>query len=390
SNDLLRGLFVSEIKMGELACRKGEDTTAAEHFAKARDIATRLSAVAPADKEGVRDLSVALEKLGSLSIANGNLHEARVAMEESFAIRERLAKEDSDNPARQRDLSVSLSLLGDLSQAQEDPDERALACYQRCLAIREQLGSEDPDNTEGLWDISGCLGRLGMVELKLGRIDEALSYFERNRDILAKLVKSDSDNIQWRQDFAICFAKLADIACRREHLESMDANFEACYTELESIKERIGKLDEDLGRVHQNFRSFLISRIQQLQTRGNQLYSANRDSEAVPVFRHALRLGLLLHGENHSQTVTAWNSLGGALAATGEVMDAERCYRTTVFILGTLLRQSRREPDNLRQALQNYDRFLRDIGLNADVVASRIESVLRGENVSDLKARDME
>ena len=53
-----------------------------------------------------------------------------------------------------------------------------------------------------------------------------------------------------------------------------------------------------------------------------------------------------------------------------------------------LLRPRSREPDNLRQALQNYDRFLRDIGLIADVVASRVESVLRGENVSDFKRRE--
>ena len=101
----------------------------------------------------------------------------------------------------QRDLSVLLDRLGDLSVRQGKLDE-ALVFHTKRKEIFSALAASDPANAAWQRDLSVSLSRLGELAVAQGDLAGALRYFSERQTIAERLAASDPANAEWQRDLS--------------------------------------------------------------------------------------------------------------------------------------------------------------------------------------------
>jgi hypothetical protein len=114
---LQRDLYVSQVKLGDLAVARGERDAALRFFTGGKDIAARLAASDPANARWQRDLSYSCWLIAAkVFTPRERWAEALALMEQSLAISERLAATDPTNVMWQNDVQVTRAQVATLRQ----------------------------------------------------------------------------------------------------------------------------------------------------------------------------------------------------------------------------------------------------------------------------------
>lgn len=265
-------------------------------------------------------------------------------------------------------------------------DEKALGDGHPNIAVRLGNLAELYRRTNQLKDAERSGRRaVGILESRLGRthcstikalnnlvviLSQAGMAEEANKMRVEIL---EDDSIPWSPGYTEIGSGLVSPLLQLNRSEGFSAA-EGYFPRILSIAERV------FGMEHKVVLTIL-------REWGGELYAANRDGEAVTMYRRVLDVTLKLFGDKDQETATAWNCLGGALAATGNIPESEVCYCRTVFLLGKVLQQTKQEPQHLRQAVNNYAQFLRDQGVDMKTITDRIQRLLRGEEVVEVRLK---
>ena len=130
----LRGLSVSQDKIGNVLLGQGNLSDALESYRQAMAVSERLALSDPSNTGWQRDLSVSFNKIGDVLSGQGNLGDALEYYRQSMAVRKRLALSDPSNAAWQRDLVVSHFNLASIARDAGEPNEEQ-AQWNRCYAV---------------------------------------------------------------------------------------------------------------------------------------------------------------------------------------------------------------------------------------------------------------
>lgn len=210
-------LCLSLNNVGELAASQENLPESLRLFNEVRRILQHLVASDPTNGLWQHDLATVCGRLGQLATAHGNLSNAGQLLHESHAILERLA--DANNTAWQRDLSVSFGRLGELSASQGRWPE-AQRLFGESLRIAQQLAESDPTNVMWQHDLASSLARAGELATVRRDLPEALSLMHRALAIGQRLVESQPENHRWQR---VLWASYWRVAVVLEQLGSDEA-----------------------------------------------------------------------------------------------------------------------------------------------------------------------
>jgi tetratricopeptide (TPR) repeat protein len=231
-----RDLSLSHARVGDVFAEQGELPAALASYQAALGIAERLANDSPEDAKLQSDLSLPQGKIGDVLVEMGNLPAALSSYQASLLVTERLAVGDPKNAARQRDLSVSHSQVGDVL-VEMDNLPAALTTYQLSLAISERLARADPGYAGWQYDIASCKERIGNVLMKQSNLPEALKCFQARYAIIERLTKEDPGNAIWHRDLSVAHQCIGDVLREQGDLRAALDSYRASL----AVSERLAK-----------------------------------------------------------------------------------------------------------------------------------------------------
>ena len=167
---------------------------------RAIEIAERLVALHPENRDYQLGLSTALNTLGTTDIGAGNLESAVEAFRKSAAIRERIVAQEPNNLEFRRNLMVSYGNLGDILgyRVGENIGDTAGAgaAFAKTVEIAEWARKLDPSDRRAQFDVVNARLRLGalLVDADPPRSEEALLQLTEARGVNLSLLKADPGN----------------------------------------------------------------------------------------------------------------------------------------------------------------------------------------------------
>ena len=182
-------LLITLEAVGDIELRLDDQVRALAAYQEMLVIAREL-AKDKDDANSQHDLSVSLAKVGTAKEKGRDWEGALAAYNESLAIRRDLAKDKGKGKGKaqaQIDLGVGLENVADaLKGLDRLPD--AAPYDEEDLAIFQDLADHAPNDEDSQKDLAIALGRFGTDLRKLGRLDEALTDYEKEFSIRRALL----------------------------------------------------------------------------------------------------------------------------------------------------------------------------------------------------------
>ncbi|MDX2103496.1 MAG: toll/interleukin-1 receptor domain-containing protein [Alphaproteobacteria bacterium] len=307
SESLQRDLWVSLIRLGDLYQRRGaagDSAAALAAYQEGFDIARRLAAANPTDRQAARDLSASWIKLGDCHRrrgAEGDSLAAFEAYQHSLEITQRLEKENPTDGQAARDLSVSLTGLGDLNQPRAPDGDRAaiLAAYQESLEIRRQLAAANPSDGQAARDLLVVLTKRGDRLQRSGAEGDsaaALAAYQESLEISRRLASANPNDGQAARDLSVSLSRLGDLYLRRGAEGDSAAALEV-YQESLEIRRRLAATDPSDGQAARD----LSASLERVAMLGLDDLNGDRVTDAFALIEEALGYRAALANANPRQ-----------------------------------------------------------------------------------------
>lgn len=212
-------------------------------YERAHHIAQTLADSPPAGSDattGVYDtLATACSRMATTSLMIGQPDSAREWCRRSIAAAEKAAEETADADASVA-ICTAFCQLGDICLIDADLDA-ARQAFETARQHAEQALTLESGSTAARRALSVCCSRLGNVELRAGRYDEAIAHYQRDFETSQALAGDDPDNRQLQRDLFVSGSKVAEVLYRA----GRPADAVAPYRDVLMIAERM--LSEEPG-----------------------------------------------------------------------------------------------------------------------------------------------
>ena len=229
----LRNLSFSYGKLGDLALAKDEDTPADQAdalkwYEQSLDIDQRLVEMEPTSRILLRDLFISHLRLGDLHKTTDRLAQARHAYEAARGVASHRATHDPLSPHAHRDHARALIFLGNVAFDTPLPDggdtavhahastAQALDLFTRALRIAERLDEGpwpgDSGHDPGLLrDLLVAHGRLALLLSDEWRLDEARAVTLKALKRVRPLASAEPLNPEWQTELMLNLEALGKI-----------------------------------------------------------------------------------------------------------------------------------------------------------------------------------
>ena len=340
--DLRRELAQAYLKVGDVkgdpfGASLGDTAGAKTSYLRARELATSVVAVLPADLEGRRAIAASHEKVGALLEVGGELRAALAEYERARALDEALS---ADHPADQAleskvardDLAIGQVLL------QLGEPGAAAARLEPALAVREALarGSAEPLPHLGVASV-----RISLSDARrdLGRLDEAIALVEETERQLQPLTATHPGHPLLRRGLRSAWQRLGDLYTLAGAPERA----------AEVSRRALAGAREDLAQDPTNAvarRDLMVA----LDNLGRVLDGLGNHQEALAVRREALTLQRSVADEDPTSAQARrdlcgmLNNFGSSALALDDLPAAEAAFAELLPLANALLAA---EPENL-------------------------------------------
>ena len=218
----------------------------------------------------VRSLAhaVVFELHDAIAPLPGSTHARELLVRRALVYLDTLAGESSANAPLQMELASAYIKVGDVQgapyRANLGDTAGAMASYRKALAIADRVAGDERENHEAVMLLADAHDRLGLVEQRALRWNDALALHERARALRESLPPSP------RRDLALAQTWTAIGDCRyigREASDSARAAYEAALATLARVPRR-ADLQRDVlverGRANQRLGGFFSGRSRDL------------------------------------------------------------------------------------------------------------------------------
>ncbi|HJW93158.1 MAG TPA: protein kinase [Thermoanaerobaculia bacterium] len=195
-------------QLGEVRIAQGKLNDAMHVFQRSLTFSSAASRRAPENNDAQLALGTSHFWVGNAFRLQGNLNEALRHMRAYMNIAEDLVKREPGNAKYQLERGYGHSTVALILEMRNDL-AGALADYRVALAAKEAYALAAPHDLDRQFDLTITLNHIGYALQRLGRLQEARDYFEREAEIFRELIGRDSKQTQWRIRQAINYSYLA-------------------------------------------------------------------------------------------------------------------------------------------------------------------------------------
>ena len=180
------GLAGIHLSMGEAYRSIGDSASALRSMEASRviqEVATRKNPESFVNKV---NLAMVYRTIGSVQAESGQAPAAIASTELALAILLQLAKDGPKNIMFLSEIDQGRLTMGYAYRTSGNASE-SLKWYRQAEADLRELSSQDPSNAEYQAQHGLCLARISAVERTMGRMSDAVSTWEKARDVVAKI-----------------------------------------------------------------------------------------------------------------------------------------------------------------------------------------------------------
>jgi serine/threonine-protein kinase len=193
------------------------------------------------DRHSRAALGQAYHDIGELTAKIGSQAEALTAHRRALEIRLALAAD----PASRRDAALSLIAVGDLQEATGEL-AGALASFERARELLEPMARSEPDEPSDRAAVAKCLRGIARVQYHMGRAAEALASHRQARAIFQGLADAFPAVTAFQSDVAACDHHIGAIQRAGGHV----AEALASYRQALAIRQKLADADPSSAPLH--------------------------------------------------------------------------------------------------------------------------------------------
>ncbi|HPI11141.1 MAG TPA: tetratricopeptide repeat protein [Catalimonadaceae bacterium] len=205
----------------------------------------------------------------------------------------------------QKNLAISISKLGDLNQEMGDLPE-ALSFFEKGKELAEQLFLQDPRSERFQHGLAISFSKLGKLHKDLGNLHKALDFFEKVNYLFEQFFRDNPHSERLQHDVAISYYELGklhqalgDLPKALAYFENSNKLFEIFYEanpQIESHQHGLAASFSSLGDLHQELGNLpkALEFFEKTKKLLEQFYSDNPRSEN---FQHDLAISYLNLGD---------------------------------------------------------------------------------------------
>jgi non-specific serine/threonine protein kinase/serine/threonine-protein kinase len=254
-----------------------------------------LSRANPEHVETLRLLSRGHTILALTLRFDNKFKEGEAELAKAFAISEALAAKYPQDPVQKRGLLYTYQQGSQLYQ--EVDDARAFEIQLKALGVAEDAARSDPANSQARQNLAKTYSLLGLLAVRLKKLDEAVRHLEKSAAIFAELEKLEPQNRTYKDDIGrvLTFLGLAEYE-RRDFVGAL-----ASYEKAVALYEvdvradaknffplrKLASIHTYIGDAHRDYARTLGGHLRQTHLR------AAKENHA-----HALEIFLQLESQN--------------------------------------------------------------------------------------------
>lgn len=266
--------------IGEVLPLQGDAAGAIPHFREAIADMERVAKADPADAAARTELSTCYEMMGDVlgnsGLASlGETAEARGAFEKALAIDEELTSHDASNARARRGAALLRIKIGDL-----EPDAAgALRDYQAGETVLKPMSEADPFNVPLRRMAAMVERKIAGAYASLGQFREADARYRDGSERARMAMLADPKNTQGQLDYTVWLKTRADVLSQHgDDRTALDL-----YRQVLAVLEPLYRADPANPLLKTRY-SEMLAYVGQL------LAEAHRETEARPLYQHALAI----------------------------------------------------------------------------------------------------
>jgi len=331
--------------IGMVLAERGEYDEAMEEFNQAKK--TYLAANRSCEQN--RDVASAISCMGNVKSRVGELDEAVAFYTEALSIYKSIlenAMGDEESEGKIRDVTATLKIIGMVHVKKGDLD-KAMSFFTEAMSLLSSTTS-----VPGKEATASVLTRMASIHVKKGDLDKAMEHYRKAYELTVH-AKGTTNH----QDVAGILHYIGGILHKRSEFdEAMNCYQEAIriyHATLGPGNPTVAGTLVMVGSIHYKRRNLDASMMfyrealrlnrdayglhhpdvaPTLKSIGTILTKKGEYHEAYDVFRDVLSIKCTIHGTGHPEVASAYKSLGNVHYKLGELADAERQYRHALSI----------------------------------------------------------
>jgi tetratricopeptide (TPR) repeat protein len=221
----------SQGRLGQSLFWQGDLPSALAHLEAATSVAAELAAADPADEDLQENVLDYLARTGDALRAKGELRSALEKYQIWLNEAERLMSM-RENKRWQASAADAHQRLGDGFLAMDKPGEAADE-YRAYGSIAAQLADRDHADARWVWRLSWSHQRLGDALLAQGQLEQASDEYRSYLKLATELSNRDASNFLWHQDLEVAHQRIGEVLLKRNDYAGALSEFET-YLDLAS------------------------------------------------------------------------------------------------------------------------------------------------------------
>jgi non-specific serine/threonine protein kinase/serine/threonine-protein kinase len=310
------------------ASNLGATSDAATSYQQAGALLDDALRRAPSDLEAVTERLTVSDRLGALQGYTGKVRDAVNTFQS--AIRTAMPFESSGNVPLRMALG---SIYINASEAYRDVEDYkgALHDSREALRIFGELAKARPDDTEARSSLATSYANVGMAEIGLLQLGDALAHFRSGVDEMERLAATDRQNASLKRSLMMAYGHIADVLGNPGvgNLGDRAAALQA-FQRAAGLAKELYEADRANQRAVADY-GIALSRVETVMDDGPDKVKVQRESMAIlgeAVAIDASNLQLKVY-----ETLVAQH-LGDSLMKTGDRGSARDAYARSVQVAG--------------------------------------------------------
>ena len=240
--EALRDLFISILKLGDVAHAQSEWQRSQELYLESWALARKLLQLLGETPEILRGLAVALERLGNVASVQGQWQRAQELYLENLRLCRKLSQLLGETPDTLRDLSLSLGRVGDIAQAQGQW-QRAQKLYDECIELIRKLLQRLGETPEALRDLAVLLHKAADIARTQGQWQRAQELYLKSLELSRKLLQHSGENPQTLRDLAVSLWRVGYVA----RAQNQQQRAHESWSEGLAVAQKLAERFPDMG-----------------------------------------------------------------------------------------------------------------------------------------------
>ncbi len=262
---------------------------------------------------------------------------------------ERRAGRDPENTDFQRDLSVSYNNVGNIYKSLGE-GQKALEFFEKDLQVMLRLVESEPHRTDFQRDLSVSYNNVGNIYKSLGEGQKALEFFEKSLQVMRRLVESEPHRTDFQRELSVSYNNVGniytDLGEGQKALEFFEKSLQVMRRLVESEPHRTD-FQRDLSVSYNNV--------------GNIYTDLGEGQKALEFFEKSLQVMLrLVESEPHRTDFqrdlsVSYNNVGNIYTDLGEGQKALEFFEKSLQVRLRLVESEPHRTDFQRDLSVSYN-----------------------------------